>query len=226
MRVFWAICLGALIVGCGGGGDDDPKPPEAANLVFPEQNSECTTGVDVTESTSEVTFRWQAANNADSYELRVTHMITNVTQNATSTGTSAALTIAKGAPFSWMVISRNADAQSVSSATWQFYNAGSETSYAPFPATILAPPSGITVVRDRDGEVLLDWSGADVDNDLSGYDIYHGTTNPPTEIESSTNAGVTSLKVAVESGTYYWKVVSKDMQGNTSDSGVYSYRVF
>ncbi len=226
MRVFWAICLGALIVGCGGGGDDDPKPPEAANLVFPEQNSECTTGVDVTESTSEVTFRWQAADNADSYELRVTHLITNVTQTATSTGTSAALTIAKGAPFSWMVISRNADAQSVSSATWQFYNAGSETSYAPFPATILAPPSGITVVRDRDGEVLLDWSGADVDNDLSGYDIYHGTTNPPTEIESSTNAGVTSLKVAVESGTYYWKVVSKDMQGNTSDSGVYSYRVF
>ena len=223
MRVFWALLVGVLILGCSK--DDDPKPPEAANLFFPEQNSECTTGVDVTESTSEVTFRWEPSENTDSYELRVTHMITNITQTTTSTSTSAPLTITKGAPFSWMVISRNSDTESAaSSSTWQFYNAGSESSYAPFPATILAPPSGETVVRDSDGEIMLDWSGADVDNDLNGFDVYHGTTNPPTEIEASTLVGVTSLKVAVEPGTYYWKVVSKDVQGNSSDSGVYSYR--
>lgn len=223
MRVFWAFIIGAVILGCSK--SDDPKPPEATSLIFPEQNSECTTGVDVSETSSEVTFRWQPAENTDSYELRVTHLVTNITQTTISNTTSAALTITKGAPFSWMVISRNSDTESVaSSSTWQFYNAGSQTSYAPFPATILAPASGATVVRDNNGEILLDWSGADVDNDLNGFDVYHGTTNPPTEIEASTLGGETSLQIAVQPGTYYWKVVSKDSQGNSSDSGVYSYR--
>ncbi|MGI9547990.1 MAG: hypothetical protein ACR2MM_12170, partial [Flavobacteriaceae bacterium] len=144
-----------------------------------------------------------------------------------SSGTSARLTIDKGAPYSWNVVSRNSETESTpSSATWQFYNAGSQTSYAPFPAAIEAPTSGENVPIDNNDQVSLSWSGSDVENDISGYDVYHGNVDPPTELAGSTIVGTTQLNVSVAPGAYYWRVVTKDGQGNTSDSGVYSYRAF
>ena len=43
----------ALLVSCGG--DDGPPPaPEGAALVFPEKNSECTTGADINQTSTQV----------------------------------------------------------------------------------------------------------------------------------------------------------------------------
>lgn len=223
MRYLITVFVGLAFIACSS--DDPPKPPEAASLVFPEQNSECTTGVDQSETTSLVEFRWQAAENTDIYELRVTQLGTSITQSASTSGTSASVVLQKGTPYSWMVISTNAKTtDAVSSSTWQFYNAGAQTSYAPFPALIVSPGSGQTVIRNNEGEVLLDWSGADVDNDIAGYDVYHGAVDPPTELLTSTTPIESDASVAVDPGTYFWRVVTRDDQGNTSDSGVYSYR--
>ena len=223
MRNIVAVFIVLLFVGCSK--DDPPKSPEAANLIFPEQNSECTTGVDQSETTSEVEFRWQSAANTDTYELRVTQLGTSITQTETTSGTSARVVLQKGAPYSWMVISRNEKTtDAVSSSTRQFYNAGAQTTYAPFPAEILSPGSGATVAINSEGLVVLSWIGADVENDINSYEIYHGTENPPTELEASNLVGNTDLEVAVDPGTYYWRVVTIDREGNTSDSGVYSYR--
>ena len=222
MRNIVAVFIVLLFVGCGK--DDPPKPPEAANLVFPEQNSECTTGVDQSETTSEVEFRWQSAANTDTYELRVTQLGTSVTLTETTSGTSARLVLQKGTPYSWMVITRNTKTMdAVSSSTWQFYNAGVQTSYAPFPAEILSPGSGSTVAINSDGEIELSWNGADVENDINSYEIYHGTDDPPTQLVATNLVGETTLEVAVDPGTYYWRVVTIDSQGNSSDSGIYSY---
>jgi hypothetical protein len=77
-----------------------------------------------------------------------------------------------------------------------------------------------------ENEITLRWSGADIDNDLAGYDIYLDTTNPPAALVASPSVSLSSIKVVVERNTvYYWKVVSRDREGNTSDSGVYSFRV-
>ena len=223
MRYLITVFIGLALIACGK--DDPPKPPEAATLVFPEQNSECTTGIDQSETTSEVEFRWQAAENTDTYELRVTQLGSSITESESTTGTSARVVLQKGTPYSWMVIStNNKTSDAVSSSTWQFYNAGAQTSYAPFPATIIAPESGQSVIINPDGEVQLNWSGADVDNDIAGFDVYHGAENPPTELLISTGRFDTNTTVAVDPGTYYWRVVTRDDQGNTSDSGVYSYR--
>ncbi len=205
---------------------DDPKPPEAAALEFPLQNSECTTGVDVSETTSQVEFRWQAAKRTKSYELRVTHMISNVLQTATTETTAAKLTIEKGAPYSWMVISKSSNSQeTASSNTWQFYNAGSQTTYPPFPAEASDPKSGSSKVRDINNEITLEWTAADIDDDIAGFEVYFGTVNPPTNLEASPVATITNLKVGVTSNTiYYWKIVTRDEEGNSSDSGVFSFK--
>lgn len=217
----------ALLVSCGG--DDGPPPaPEGAALVFPEKNSECTTGADINQTSTQVTFRWMVSNNTDRYTLTVVNLETNVPQNISTTSTSASLTISKGKPYSWSVTSRNSTSDQVAtSETWLFYNAGSETTYAPFPAQIVNPTSGSTVQKDIANEVYLEWSGADVDNDIDSFEVFFSEVNPPSTSVGITNSTTMELSVGVESGTvYYWRVLTTDLEGNTSDSGVFDFKVF
>lgn len=225
MRNAWYIyILLLLLIGCG---KDDPKPPAAAKLLFPLQNSECTTGENLNETTSLVEFRWQKAAHTKTYELRVTNSNTSVTQTVSTSLLSAQLPLEKGAPYSWLVLTRNSDTQETGlSTTWRFYNAGSVLNYAPFPADILSPASGATVFRDLNNEVVLRWAGADVDNDIAGYELYIATANPPLTLFAQPSASTTSIKVSVEANTvYYWRVITIDSEGNRSDSGSYGFKV-
>ncbi|MGB3144222.1 MAG: hypothetical protein WBB24_08940 [Maribacter sp.] len=204
-----------------------PVPPEAVQLIFPEQNSECTTGQSLGADTSQVEFRWIAADNTDSYELRVTNINTGTVQNIGTANTSARLPLAKGEPFTWLVRSRNTEVdQTVSSEQWSFYNAGSRTTFAPFPASIISPESAENVFKDISNEVSLSWSASDLDNDISGYEVYFSVETTPTTLLRSLSAGTTTIKTSVSSGTvYYWSVVVIDDEGNRSNSGVYSFKV-
>ena len=63
----------AVFVSCGG--DDGPPPaPQGAALVFPEENSECTTGTEVNQTFTQVTFRWMASSNTERYTLNVVNL--------------------------------------------------------------------------------------------------------------------------------------------------------
>ncbi|MHA7832160.1 MAG: hypothetical protein ACX93O_13770 [Flagellimonas sp.] len=224
-NIIWLSIL-VLLVSCGG--DDGPPPaPEGAALVFPEENSECTTGTDINQTSTQVTFRWMASNNTENYTLSVINLNTNVPQNISTASTSASLTITKGTPYAWSVTSRNSNSDQVaSSPTWLFYNAGSQTTYAPFPAQLVNPLSAATVQMDIANEVLLEWSGADVDNDIESFEVFFSETNPPTTSVGITNASAMEIPVGVESGTvYYWRVVTTDQEGNTSISVVFDFRV-
>ncbi len=222
-KIVW-LFVGLLLLGCSK--DSPPKGPEAAQLTFPEQNSECTTGTDLNAVTSQVEFRWQTANNTDTYELRVTNVNSGVSQTVTTAALSARLPLVKGALHRWNVITRNAKTESTATSdTWQFYNAGSQTNYAPFPAEIISPESGASVIRDINNEVTLQWIGADIENDISGYEVYLDTTNPPTTLVGSPSVSINTIQVSVASDTvYFWKVITRDREGNTSDSGVFSFR--
>lgn len=223
MRVILIVFISLLFTACK---KDSPKPPSAAVLTFPEQNSLCTTGVNITPTSSRVEFIWQTANNTNTYELRVTNLLTDITQTVNTQATSAEVIIDKGSPFSWQVITRNTLVQeTASSAIWQFFNAGSQITHAPFPAQIVTPLSGASVVSDINSEIELEWSGADVDDDIVGYEIFLDTVSPPQVLVASPAATVSSIKVNTISNTvYYWKVITRDAEGNTSDSGVYSFR--
>lgn len=216
--------IALLLLGCKK--KAQPKSPESAKLLFPDNNSECTTGVDINATTSQVEFKWQASANTDSYKLVVTNLNTGNNQNINATSTQAKLTIAKGTPFSWVVISENAAVvKTTSSSTWNFFNSGFETTHAPFPAEIIAPEMGVTVFKDINSEVELSWKGSDVDNDIFGYDIYFSSENPPEILISSEAPGIQNTKVSVVANTiYYWKVVTEDVEGNTSDSGVFEFK--
>jgi hypothetical protein len=225
MRRIAIFMVGVLLMSCSK--DSPPKPPEAALLVFPERNSECTTGVDINAERSQVEFRWQEAKFTDNYELSITNVNTGTTQTITTTTLSALRPLDKGALYRWNIRTLNNKTEDIAtSETWSFYNAGSETSYAPFPAEVVTPLSGASVVRDINNEITLQWIGADVDNDIQGYEIYLDTSNPPTTLVASPSVSLSSIKIGVERDTvYFWKIITRDRENNTSDSGVYSFRV-
>lgn len=227
MRKIPILSLAILIASCSG--DDGPPPaPVGAQLVFPQQNSECTTGTDVADGLSHVTFQWSASQHTDRYTLSVVNLDTNVPQTISTVATSASLSIAKGAPFSWTVVSRNKRSEQLaSSETWLFYNAGHQTNYAPFPAQVRGPGQGSTVQKDLADQILLSWEGVDVDGDIATFEIYFSQTDPPTDLVGTTDAGTMEFSVDVGSNNiYYWKVTTTDLQGNRSDSGVFDFRVF
>ncbi|MDT0606894.1 hypothetical protein [Croceitalea rosinachiae] len=215
-----------------GGDDDDPvvviPTPGAATLVFPEDNTECNTGVvDLTDETkSAVTFEWNAAENADRYTLTITNLNTSSSIFATSNTNEATVTIDRSTPYSWVITSRAIGTiETTDSETFRFFNEGPGVeNYAPFPAEAIAPARGVNLVGTTT-TVTLEWSGSDVDNDITGYEVFFGTEADPTSSIGS-GAETTLANVAVTSGTtYYWKIVTTDSVGNTSSSEVFSFRV-
>jgi len=226
MRFLSVLIIVVVLLGCKK--KEPPKPPERVQLIFPEKNSECTTGQDINSTTSQVEFRWSAANNTERYELIVTNLDNGNKQDVTVTDTKAKLPIAKGTPFSWVVISENSQVlKTVSSAKWSFYNSGFETAFAPFPAEVIAPEMGSNLFRDINNEVELSWTGSDLDDDSDGFDIYLATENPPETLRFSFGVDVNTTKVSVDANTvYYWKVVTKDKEGHASDSGIFEFRVY
>ncbi len=224
-RLFFVLCS-VFLFSCGGS-DDPPAKPERVLLVYPQKDSECTTGVSIDDISSRVEFNWQASNNTVIYELRVTNLNSSVTQTISTGSLSAKLPLQKGAPYSWFVTSKNSQVSETSnSEVWRFYNSGFVTTYPPFPAEIIFPKSGASVFKDINNEITLEWSGADVDEDLMGYEVYFSTENPPTTLVGSPAKDITTFKVIVLSNkVYYWQVISKDKEGNTSDSGIYEFKV-
>lgn len=224
-NIYFIVALLGLVMGCGK--KDGPKPPGQVQLVFPEKNSECTTGQSLGATTSRVTFRWQEAKNANTYELRVTNLSVGTTQTISAASTSANLPIEKGVPFAWQVRSRNNQVEeSISSEVWNFYNAGSNTSFAPFPADILSPRMSQRVFKDINNEVTLSWAASDLDYDIDTYEVYLSTVNPPTNLVASLGDAVSEQKVSVASNTvYYWSVLTTDAEGNATSSGVYAFKV-
>ena len=225
-KIIFIFCLVFLQYGC----DKDSTDPDIINnpsivtLVFPFENSLCNVGTDVTPTESTVLFEWQASANTNSYTLVVKNISTGDSASHQTTNTELAVTIARATQHQWYVIS-NALPQTAQSAKWSFYNAGEGVqSYAPFPASNMNPPFAVTLATTSQSFVDLSWVGSDIDNDIEGYDVYFGTTTSP-EIYVNDQSESQVDNVPIEANTiYYWKVITKDSQGNTSDSGLYQFK--
>lgn len=223
-------CLIVFFIACSGGdgGGDDPTPPvvdnpTAATLVFPESNSECTEGTNITSAESTIEFRWNAGLHTNTYNLQLKNLDNGNTTGYSTSDTKLSLKLSRGTPYSWYIVSRsNQTSNTAQSPTWKFYNAGEGvSSYAPFPAEAISPAIGADVAN---GSITLEWSGSDADNDIESYDVYFGEASPPSEYKT----GITETtldNVIIEAGKiYYWSVSTTDEQGNISMSDTFSFK--
>ncbi len=204
---------------------DVPAPGKAA-LTFPAQNAACTTGTVISATQSTITFTWTASDNTDSYKIVIKNLLTSALTTQISTANQSTVTLLRNTPYSWYVVSKsNATTDTTKSDVWKFYNSGPGiVSHPPFPADIISPVFGQNVTTTS-GTINLSWTGSDPDNDIAGYDVYFGTTAAPS-LSQSNVPNMFLNGITVTSGTtYYWKIVTKDAAGNTSDSGIFQFKV-
>ncbi len=205
--------------------DPDPGPdPSAANLIFPDNNTECNEGTVINENQSSVTFRWSNAENTDSYDVTVRNLNTNATSVTSATTNQADITIERGTPYEWFVTSRaNGTNATANSATWRFYNQGPGIeNYAPFPATAINPERGAAL--SVGGTIALEWEGSDVDNDITGYEVLFGTDPEPVVSLGTTTDNTLDAETSAGQ-VYYWQVITNDSAGNSSESEIFEFQV-
>jgi hypothetical protein len=149
----------------------------------------------------------------------------STTQNTTQT--QLEVNLSRNTPYSWYVISESSKTTATAqSAIWKFYNSGPGiVTYAPFPADITAPTFDENV-SDATGTVNLAWQGSVIAPDaVANYDVYFGTTTSPTMTASAITSNFLDDVTVSSNTTYYWKVITRDVNGNTSDSGIYQFTV-
>lgn len=230
MRYFWILsicCIGLLACGKKGNKAAPAAPaPTKPYLASPTQNEACINGTVVSPTQSKILFSWIPSTYAESYDVVVKNLLTqtSITQNTTSSAVE--ITLLQNTPYSWQVLAKTSKTSTITpSDIWKFFNSGSGvTSHTPFPAEMVSPTQGQAISATA-GKITLDWNGSDVDNDISGYDVYLGTTNSPSLLQSNVNTSILSNVSVSSATTYYWKVVTKDARGNSTDSGVYSFTV-
>ena len=216
-----------LLLGCGKGSNPTPQPvtPGQVSLTFPLQNSACTTGTVLSNTQSSITFTWNVSTNTDSYEVDIKNLLTSTVITQTATTNQLTVTLSRNTPYSWYVISKTAKSANISqSATWKFYNSGlGVTSHPPFPADVVAPLFGQSLAATT--TTNLSWTGSDADSDIVGYDVYFGTSTTPPLLKSNVTDMFLNGVTVASGNTYYWKITTKDSQGNTSDSDVFQFKV-
>lgn len=227
---FSILVLSLWFLSCGADKDILQSPEDEliiarAVLIFPEENSICTEGVVLSSSESEVTFRWEEPENTDSYEVELQNLFTGTMETFDSEENQLPIRILRNTPYSWKVISRSDTTDATSeSDTWSFYNAGEGIiTHIPFPAENVSPEENETVPFGQ-GTLDLSWQASDLDNDIENYDVYFGTAAEPPLFAEAVLAS--SLSVTISAGTtYYWKIVTRDSEGNESTSQIFSFSV-
>ncbi len=201
-------------------------PPSKVELIFPEENSECTAGVIISETESEVVFDWSEAEVTDGYIISLTNLTTGQEQLFESDSSSLPIRMLRGTPYRWRVDTfLNDSNEVVSSDEEAFYNAGPGVqSFIPFPATAVFPKNG-ELLNTSESSITLQWEASDLDNDITEYDVYFGIETEPPLFSSAIQSNSLS-NVPVESGEiYFWRVVTRDTQGNESNSEVFTFEV-
>jgi hypothetical protein len=97
------------------------------------------------------------------------------------------------------------------------------TNHPPDTARNPNPPDGSTNVPH--GNVTLSWTCTDPDQgDTLRYNVYVSTASPPAQLVSQ-NQLAASFVINVPSGSRYWRIVSRDNHGDSTQGHVWNFRV-
>ena len=219
-RYYWVLLL--MFVAC----KKEVIPnPESALLLGPENNNNCTTAIRVSDQQSQVNFSWQESLHTDEYELVVRDILTNVDQKKLTLRFSSSIVLESGKQYSWWVNSKSLQTENIAkSQIWTFYIEGIPTSsHFPFPANLLSPENN-TQVSLENGVLTLRWEAVDLDNDVVDYDVYLGPDPDDLELAGENLTTNSISATLIPDRYYYWKVATRDKQGNISNSDIGVFR--
>ncbi|MDO6472193.1 hypothetical protein [Maribacter sp. 1_MG-2023] len=190
-------------------------------LIFPEDDSECTEGIIVSDTQSELVFEWSDENDNSPYIVHLTSLVSSQTELIESDNTDVSITLDRGVAYSWFVTGKI----NSTSEIWNFYNEGPGLkSTIPYPATAISPVSGASISQTSTSVNLI-WNSEDPDDDIVSYDLFFGEAKDP-QLYGTDVTETRFNDIPVEAGKiYYWKIITKDSIGNESTSEVFTFSV-
>ena len=230
-KIIYLASIALLFISCGGGGSDEPLPtPEPANtaptvptLVAPATSSLCINNI--------VAFEWSAStdteNNPIVYQLQIAtdNQFGQIVSTSEISSRTHSVTLDKGKAYYWRVKATDSkNASSAYSGTFSFYTEGvAVANHLPFLPELIQPETNTTITGTT---AVLKWFASDADaSDVLTYDVYLGTTNPPTVKVAENRATSIFEAVSLQAATqYYWRIVVKDNKGGETRGQVWNFR--
>lgn len=199
--------------------------PQAATLITPQNNNACLP-LFTDELTGVINFSWETALNTDSYEVVIRNNVSRTEQKKAVDLTSTTLILERGFPYTWWVISSSQiSSVETKSEVWSFYIEGiQQQTHLPFAAQLNSPSEGQTL-ESTYGQINLEWTGSDLDNDIAFYQIHLGKS--PSQLQLiQDNLSTQSYSASLSIGeTYFWKIVTVDRNGNKSESVIQTFSI-
>lgn len=196
---------------------DSIPDPEPVTLISPEDNNICLFS-NSDSNFAEVDFSWTEEKYTDNYDLIIENQISNLKNSKTTNLTFASVTLERGAPYSWYVVSKSKSSENIAlSETRSFYLEGpSQLTHIPFPAKLIHPLNE-SVLNSVD-TVTFQWEGYDLDGDIQSYDliIENNSNGEEVKFEKVVNQ---NFEVELQKGNIYlWKIITRDKENNLSSS--------
>ncbi|WP_264531897.1 hypothetical protein [Flavobacterium sp. N502540] len=218
--------ISLLFAACG---SDDSGPAEPANeaptvpaLKAPVDNKLC---VDNT-----VSFQWDLSTDSNkdaiTYQIQVAkeNTFAQIVKSSEVTTTTTSIALEKNTAYYWRVKATDSKGlASTYSSTFKLYTSGDAVvNHLPFSPELIQPVLNSVLNTTT---AILKWNATDVDAaDVLKYDVYFGTTNPPTA-KVAENTSATSFDVTLTtSKEYFWKVVVKDNKGGETVGQIWKFK--
>ena len=191
--------------------------PEQVTLINPENNNTCLFS-NSNANFGDVEFSWTEAKHTDNYDLIIENQLSNLKNSRTINQTFARVTLERGAPYSWYVVSKSESTENIAlSETRNFYLEGpSQWTHIPFPAKLISPLNEAII---NSGDIVaFQWEGYDLDGDIDNYDLIIENTSNGEEIKYE-KIESQNFEVELQIGNIYsWKITTRDKENNLSSS--------
>ena len=191
--------------------------PEQVTLINPENNNTCLYS-NSNSNSGVVEFSWTESKHTDNYDLIVENQITNLKNSTATNLTFAKVTLTRGAPYSWYVVSKSESSENIAlSETRNFYLEGpSQLTHIPFPAKLISPLNE-SIINSAD-MVTFQWEGYDLDGDIENYDLIIENNSNGQEIKYEKILSQ-NFEVELQKGNIYlWRIITRDKENNLSSS--------
>ena len=192
--------------------EEDINPPSKAIGILPLNGEPCSDyeAVSGDEAVVSISFKWNAAQYAQNYELVLKEGGNEVFRDVFKV-MNAKVSLNRGKAFTWNVIAKNSDGQT-NSDTMSFVTPGTPIgNYVPYAAEI-------SLLFDAFTNLNVSWVGKDEDGDVLTYDVV--VKEEGEIIQEFNDLTVDTLDPIATSPNmlYTVQVISKDVSGNYSIS--------
>ena len=119
--------------------------------------------------------------------------------------------------YYWRIVAWDSYGASAEGPLWSF------TTKENTPPSIPSNPTPVHTATEVELNTDLYWIGNDPDGDVMTYDVYFGINNPPSLIRSNYQYSSFDLETLAYEKTYYWKIISRDIFGKSTEGPVWSF---